>query len=153
MSKRTYWHIQGTRHEFPDYHVMKVMTLEQLLDDLALPFDQRRLRHCGWWPQSSFICNGDDNVCVDHVLRQESLQRDLDHFLERLGLPKAQAHLLNRSEPHITKDEILTRPNLLSTFVEIYRRDYQSLNYSLPTITQSSPLDSATDPLKQHAPI
>lgn len=132
MSKRTFWHIQGTRHEFPDYHVMKVMTLEQLLEDLQLPFDRRRLRHCGWWPQSSFICNAVDEICVGTVLRQESLQNDLDQLLERLELPRVTVQELNQSEKCISVQDILWHADLLSQFLSIYSRDYRTLDYRVP---------------------
>lgn len=132
MSKRTDYHIQGTRHEFPDYHVMKVMSLEQLLDDLKHPWDKRRLKQCGWWPQSWFICDAENRVRVDFVLHQEALQEELDEMLAKLGLPKVTLGKVNRSEKLLAADDVRSRPELLSRLVDIYERDYQVLGYPHP---------------------
>jgi hypothetical protein len=134
MSKRSFWHIQGTKHEFGDYQVMKNMTLFEIADELKKPWNNRSLRHCGWWPQSWFICDQHNKLRADHVLRQESLQSDLSAMLTKLGLPNVQLEIMNRSEAILSLEEVLADSTLVLRLIEIYRRDYQVLKIQPPLL-------------------
>lgn len=129
MSKRSFWHIQGTKHEFGDYQVMKDMTLDQILADLKLPWNQRSLRHCGWWPQSWFICDAQNEVQAHYMLRQEHLQKDLSEMLAEISQPDVQLQDFNRSEPILSVEEVLADSGITARIVEMYRRDYSVLPY------------------------
>jgi hypothetical protein len=132
MSKRSFWHIQGTKHEFGDYQAMKDMSLLEIADELKKPWKKRSLRHCGWWPQCWFICDKENKIRADFVLRQEYLQSDLTAMLTKLGLADVPLEVMNRSEPILSLDDVLADANLVGKLIEIYRRDYQVLGVQPP---------------------
>jgi len=127
MAKRSYWHIQGTRHEFLDYHILKVMSLEDVVADLQLPLDKRRLKHCGWWPQTWFICDTQKRIRVDHILRQESLNEDLNGLLALLQLPAVTLPRINRSTEELAVADIISNSVLHEKLRQIYQNDYALL--------------------------
>ena len=77
-------------------------------------------------PQSDYICNKDDNILVDHVLRYETLQEDFNKFWN-LKLPH-----LNKSDRD--KDwEKYYNENTIKTVYEFYKRDFKNFNYDTRT--------------------
>ena len=77
-------------------------------------------------PQSDYICDKDDNILVDHVLRYETLQEDFNKFWN-LKLPH-----LNKSDRD--KDwEKYYNENTIKTVYEFYKRDFKNFNYDTRT--------------------
>ena len=134
MSDRTFWHIKGTANEFGDYQVMKEMSLDEILADLASPWKTRKLKHSGWWPQSWFICDQQDRVRMHYLLRQEELQDDLNRMLCELGYPMIRLDQINSSEPRLGHQAIQERPDLLEQIQALYQKDYELLGYAPATV-------------------
>ena len=77
-------------------------------------------------PQSYYVCDKDDNILVDHVLRHETLQEDFNKFWD-LKLPH-----LNKSDRD--KDwEKYYNENTIKTVYEFYKRDFINFNYDTRT--------------------
>ena len=77
-------------------------------------------------PQSDYICDGDDNILVDHILRYETLQEDFNKFWD-IKLPR-----LNKSD----RDEDWKKyynENTIKTVYEFYKRDFKNFNYDTRT--------------------
>lgn len=133
MSDKSYWHVKGSQNEFCDYQEMKHMSIDEILDDLATPWQTRRLKHPGWWPQAWFICDREDRIRAHFLLRQEDLQNDLNRMLGELGHHQVTLPQVNRSERRLEMEALLDRPERLERLAEIYQKDYQAFGYSLIT--------------------
>jgi hypothetical protein len=132
MSDRSYWHIKGTKSEFADYQIMKDMTMNEIAEDLRLPFKERRLKHSGWWPQSWFVCDHGGRVRVHYVLRQEQLERDLNLMLGELGQPPVSLSIVNTSERRLDVATVRSDPAFTAKLVELYKTDYRAFGYVEP---------------------
>lgn len=133
MSDRSFWHIKGTKSEFADYQIMKDMTLNEIVDDIRLPWEKRQLKHSGWWPQSWFLCDHERRVRVHYLLRQEHLERDLNSMLGELGHPMVSLPLVNTSEKRLTTETIRSDPSFASKLVLLYQSDFRAFGYAEPT--------------------
>ena len=132
MSQETVWHKQGTQHEYPDLQALREMTLLEVVDDLRKPLQKRLLKECGWWTQSQFIFNHQEDLQCDYLLRYEELEADLAVMLRRQNLKPISIPPSNVSQKTITRGDLLVNKQFLERFVSVYDRDFELLGYERP---------------------
>ncbi len=89
------WHSFEGRTPFgphPDYHLLHDKTFKQCLELLG----QNKLQHQGWAPQWCWIADK-GNIKVQHILKMENLQEDLDKMFDKIGIDKIEIKKSNQS--------------------------------------------------------
>ena len=130
MSTETCWHKQGSEFEYPDLAELQQMSLVELIKDLALNHEQRRLRECGWWLQSQFIFEHNGKRHVDFLIGYEQLQTQLNQMLVRHGMEPVDIPKHNVSQRTITCGTLVNNQEFYERFLEVYSQDYANLEYS-----------------------
>ena len=96
--EESFWHsaIGPSREgKHLDYDLLKNMSFENCVKLLAQ--NSKALRHQGWIPQWWWICDNDKNLKVDHVIKMESIDLDLNILFENLEIPNIELKKINPS--------------------------------------------------------
>jgi len=125
MSKKTYWHDRD-RNPFPQYDLLKDMTMHDIIDSL-LEDEFKVIAHWGWRHQYPFMFDKYDKLCVDYVLKQETLQNDFDAMMVDIGMERIQLPSSNVSDLVIDKIE---DESLIAKIKDFYKKDYALLGYA-----------------------
>jgi hypothetical protein len=115
----SYWHGKSNPH--PDHATLKDLSLHQCA--LLLKQNRELLKHESWHPQSAWICDQQNQVKVDRLLRFSHLQPDFDKLCVELGLPPIPLPAENRSTGEMADEQEAT----IALIREIYAQDYQLL--------------------------
>lgn len=75
---KSFWHSNDGNSVYgkhPDYDICNTCSFEQIIDILLNnPYE---LKHDGWKPQYIWICNENNDIMVDKVLKYENLNEEL----------------------------------------------------------------------------
>lgn len=126
--EESYWHSsKGDSKEgmHLDYNILKDKTFEQCVEILAE--HPRSLRHQGWRPQWMWICDEDKNIMMDHVLKMETLDEELNDLLVKTGNEKIKLEKVNTSTRTDYRDYYDDKTRMIVS--EIYKDDIQMFNY------------------------
>jgi len=115
----SYWHGKANPH--PDLATLKDLNLHECA--LLLKNNRQALKHESWHPQSVWICDEQNQVKIDRVLRFSHLQQDFDRLCSELGLPPKPLPAENRSSG--TEED--GQQETIALIREIYAQDYQLL--------------------------
>ena len=83
----SYWHSSNGNSKdgkHPDYDLLKDATMKDCLQYLQ----DGRLQHLGWRPQWWWIANNNGVINLDHIIKMESLDKDLNKMFKSLSLPE-----------------------------------------------------------------
>ena len=117
---KSYWHEAGTSTEHPDYRLCRSLTIDEVVDRMHRKTIAFRAMHFD--TQSKYLLKG-GRMVLDHLLRYESLQSDLDAMFDLYGLKRVVLPAVNASHRHsvITSE---SRRKLRN----IYASDFELIN-------------------------
>ncbi len=96
----SFWHNaknpeQSEMGKHPDYDVLKNKSFSEAVDML------NKLEHQGWDCQYPYICDEDQNIMVDRILKMENLESELNEMLKDLG----EERKISLQEKNVTREE------------------------------------------------
>lgn len=98
--KRSFWHNaenpeQSRMGKHFDYETLKDRSFSEAVDMLS------ELEHQGWGYQYPYICDEDENIVVDRILKIENLQEEFNEMLNELGKERK----VSLKEKNVTREE------------------------------------------------
>ncbi|HEY0662960.1 MAG TPA: sulfotransferase family 2 domain-containing protein [Lysobacter sp.] len=90
-------------------------------------FQVRPLQHVLFWPQHSFVVDGEGQMLAEYVGRVEEMQASYDVICARLGIPSTELGQVNRSRRGSYRDYY--DQELIDGVADLYRRDLELFGY------------------------
>jgi len=107
-----------------DYDTLKDRSFSEAVDMLS------ELEHQGWGYQYPYICDEDQNIVVDYVLKMENLESEFNEMLRESGKERS----ISLKEKNVTREEKDYRKwygeEEREKVKEYYKTDIELFNYS-----------------------
>lgn len=123
--KKSYWHSAnggGIYGKHKDYDMLKNKSFTEALR--LLKKNRKVFKHQGWMPQYRYLCDKNNNIIVDHIIRYENLEQGFNNLFPNETLLKLNSSRSSNSYKNYYNQET---KNIVS---EIYKQDIKLFNYS-----------------------
>ncbi len=135
--QRSYWHSPDGSTPYkmhPDYETVQGLSFAQCIAQFS------KLRHPGWRPQSSFICNAAGVNMMDFLCRHEQLDQDITYVCRKLGIKRELAKV-NVSEKSGDWRSFYD-PGTVEAVRRLYAEDIEQFGYQFPDSGPDQPVQA-----------
>ena len=116
----------STKMRLPQDHIKTILKERTINDFIDLLYsDKYEVPFRPWWPQTFHICDKNNKIMVDEIIRFENLQSN------SIGIDFKKYKKINQSL--IDVQNIKLNKKSVEKIFEIYRTDFETFNYKNPT--------------------
>ena len=83
--------------------------------------------HVLFWPQNTFLVDGDGNLLTDYVGRVETMQQSFEFIASKIGIPAVQLEMVNATERSAYRDYY--DQELIDGVAKLYADDLRLFDY------------------------